>query len=279
MKLFAFFLLFASISYAAEFGTFMLVKGKVLIVNDKGQPAEAKVSSKIFVGETVVTDADSRAKIIMSDRNVLNILPNTKMRIEKYNTAAGSKEVQLNLIEGKVRSNVGEKYDNKSSKFEIRTATAVAGVRGTEFITSYDPATKTTEVLTIHGQVIFKSVGGPAGTDAPEVTVNKQEKSEQKGNSSPSKPAKVPKSEFDAINKDTNVASDKKEKDGGGKGTAAGKDQAPDTAAPDDNKGGQLADDPNIGGTTIPALPVPEVKTPDKTKVNVIISPAPTPSP
>jgi len=274
VKFFTIFLLFASISHAAEFGTFMLVKGKVLIVNDKGQPAEAKVSSKIFVGETVVTDSDSRAKIIMSDRNVLNILPNTKMKIEKYNTASGSKEVQLNLIEGKVRSNVGEKYDNKSSKFEIRTATAVAGVRGTEFITSYDPVTKTTEVLTIHGQVIFKSVGGQVGSDTPEVTVNKQEKSEQKEGSTPSKPEKVPKKEFDAINKDTNVAGDKKSKDGGGKGVAGGKDQAPDAAVPEETKGGQLANDPNIGGTTIPALPVPEVKSPDKTRVNVIIAPA-----
>lgn len=270
--MFTFFLLFTSFTYAAEFGTFMLVKGKVLILSDKGQPTEAKVSSKIYVGETVVTDNDSRAKIIMSDRNVLNILPNTKLKLEKYSNSAGSKEVQLNLIEGKVRSNVGEKYDNKSSKFEIRTATAVAGVRGTEFITSYDPGTKITEVLTIHGSVIFKST---VTADAPEVVVNKQEKSEQKGKSSPSKPIKVPKNEFEAINKETNVVSDKKSGSAGGTAPTAGTGSEPpagtDTAIPDE---GPVASDPGIGGSSGPATTiVNDPKPPEKSKVNVIIAP------
>lgn len=266
MKIFTLIFLCASLSYAAEFGTFMLVKGKVLILSDKGQAAEAKVSSKIYVGETVVTDTDSRAKIIMSDRNVLNILPNTKMKIEKYSSAVGAKEVQLNLIEGKVRSNVGEKYDNKSSRFEIRTATAVAGVRGTEFITSYDPATKVTEVLTIHGQVIFKALGvGVESNSASEVIVNRQEKSEQKGKASPSKPAKVPKKDFEDIRKDSNVVGDKKS------GGSASRETVPAGSESPIVEEGPTATDPSIGGTVQPTLPVPEVKTPDKTKVNVII--------
>lgn len=266
MKIFTLFFLCASISNAAEFGTFMLVKGKVLILSDSGQSTEAKVSSKIYVGETVVTNTDSRAKIIMSDRNVLNILPNTKMKIEKYSSAVGAKEVQLNLIEGKVRSNVGEKYDNKSSKFEIRTATAVAGVRGTEFITSYDPATRVTEVLTIHGQVIFKALGiGVEDSSSSEVIINKQERSEQKGKSNPSKPAKVPKKDFEEIRKDSNVSGEKK-------AVGPGREAAPVGSESPVIDEGPTATDPSIGGTVQPTLPVPEVKTPDKTKVNVIIN-------
>ena len=267
MKIFSFLLLFASMSYAAEFGTFMLVKGKVIIINTKSESVEAKVSSKIYVGETVMTDNESRAKIIMSDRNVLNILPNTKLKIEKYTSGTDNKEVQLNLIEGKVRSNVGEKYDNKSSKFEIRTATAVAGVRGTEFITSYDPASKSTEVLTIHGQVIFKSiVKAGDSTGGFEVVVNKQEKSEQKGESTPSKPTKIPKKDFDAINKDTNVSGDKKEsgKREGGKnegGKAAGEVPASDGAS-DEPKGGSTDLNPiaPMPATTPTTTPRPNVR-------------------
>jgi hypothetical protein len=267
MKIFAFLLLCAPAAFAAEFGTFMLVKGKVIIINTKSESAEAKVSSKIFVGETVVTDNDSRAKIIMSDRNVLNILPNTKLKIEKYTNEANNKEVQLNLIQGKVRSNVGEKYDNQSSKFEIRTATAVAGVRGTEFITSYDAATKVTEVLTIHGQVIFKSVIANM-PDAPEVLVNKQEKSEQKGEAAPSKPVKVPKKEFDAISKDSNVSGDKKSDNKKGGKNAADSVEVTDGAV----QGGQVSTTPigdlNKAPTTGIQAPIP-VKT--NTRVNVII--------
>jgi hypothetical protein len=269
MRILAFILLCAPAAFAAEFGTFMLVKGKVLIINGKSESTEAKVSSKIYVGETVVTDNDSRAKIIMSDRNVLNILPNTKMKIERYTNEGENKEVQLNLIEGKVRSNVGEKYDNKSSRFEIRTATAVAGVRGTEFITSYDPKTKVTEVLTIHGQVSFKVMGLPNVTEAPEVLVNKQERSEQKGDASPSKPEKIPKKEFDAVNKDTNVAGDKKGDLKKSKGGKEAEDATVNERAP-----GVVETTPVNSGDLLAKPPIstqPLVAPPDKTKVNVII--------
>lgn len=282
MKIFTFLLLFTPfVTIAAEFGNFMLVKGKVIIINSKSESAEAKVGSKIYVGETVVTDNESRAKIVMSDRNVLNILPNTKLKIEKYTSGTDAKEVQLNLIEGKVRSNVGGKYDNKSSKFEIRTATAVAGVRGTEFITSYDPATKVTEVLTIHGQVIFKSAGPADAGGGFEVLVNKQEKSEQKGETSPSKPTKVPKKEFDAINKESNVTSDKRDGKGakkdGPRGDGTGDS---DVVAGGESNSGELGTKPLENGGGFPSGGSdPVVRPPDKTRVQVIISPSPTPTP
>ena len=261
---------------AAEFGTFMLVKGHVIIDGPKSGQTEAKVSSKIYIGETVITDNDSRAKIIMSDRNVLNILPNTKLKIEKYTNTAALKEVQLNLIVGKVRTNVGEKYDNKDNKFEIRTATAVAGVRGTEFIVGYYPETKVTEVLTIHGQVSFKSlVQKNSEGSAPEVFVNKQEKSEQKDNSAPSKPAKIPKKEFDAINRDTNVSVERQNN----KNPIAGKND-PTTGTKDaepgsDSNVGEVGSEPIKNSNPISTTKPPTFTPPDKTNVRVIIKDTP----
>ena len=168
---------------AAEYGIFLVVKGKVSIQGASGAVTEAKLNSTIQVGETVITGADSRAKIVMSDqRNIINVAPSTKLKFEKYSNTKDDKNVKLKLIEGKVRSKVGEKYDNRSSKFEIRTATAVAGVRGTDFITSYDPETKTTEVITFRGEVTFTSLaaGDSDVATGETVVVTKGEKSQAK---------------------------------------------------------------------------------------------------
>lgn len=195
----------------------MVVKGTVKI-ESLGSMSDAKVNSKIQVGDTIITESDSRAKIVMTDRNILNISPNTKMKIEKYTNSAADKNVNLNLIEGKVRSKVEQKYDNKNSKFEIRTATAVAGVRGTEFITSYNSSTKTTEVITMKGKVSFQTINvtGISATAAPPepVIVEKGEKSQAKGNDAPAVPVKVPEKEMKQIDSETTVK--KKPKDGGG---------------------------------------------------------------
>lgn len=191
---------------AAEYGVFMVVKGRVLVEGASAK-FEAKLNSKVQVGDMIITENDSRAKIVMSDRNIINISPNTKMKIEKYSNENGSKNVQLNLIEGKIRNNVEQKYDNKNSKFEVRTATAVAGVRGTQFVTSFDKVTKVTEVITLKGQVFFQNVS-TSESKAPEksVIVGKGEKSESGGeNQSPTPPVKLPPAEINKVNNETVV--------------------------------------------------------------------------
>ncbi len=226
-------LLFCSqMAGAVEHGIFLVVKGKVLIQSASGSTTEAKLNSIINVGETVITEADSRAKIVMSDqRNIINVAPGTKLKFEKYSNSKDDKNVKLKLIEGKVRSKVGEKYDNRSSKFEIRTATAVAGVRGTDFITSYDPATKTTEVITFRGEVSFTSLAG-ADSDLPtgdSVIVAKGERSQANEGAKASEPVKIPEKELIQVDSDSAVKDkepkkeEEKDKDGKkGKGKKGG---------------------------------------------------------
>lgn len=204
-NLFFLVLLFSQVLWSAEYGVFMVVKGKVRVEN-KNSSVEAKVNSKIQVGDTVVTEKDSRAKIVMSDRNIINVSPDTKLKIEKYTNNGNEKTVNLNLIEGKIRNNVEQKYDNKNSKFEVRTATAVAGVRGTQFIASYNKVTKTTEVITLKGQVSFQSVSaGGVQTSSEPVIVKKGEKSEAKEGAAAAPPVKLPEIEIKQIENETTV--------------------------------------------------------------------------
>ncbi len=262
--------LFTQNLLAAEYGTFMVVKG-VVKIESGGGTSDAKVSSKVQVGDTIISGVDSRAKIVMSDRNILNISPNTKLKIEKYTNTPTDKNVNLNLLEGKVRSKVEQKYDNKNSKFEVRTATAVAGVRGTEFVTSYSSVTKVTEVITLKGQVSFQTVSatGTAPTTEP-VVIEKGEKSQAKENEVPAPPIKVPEKEMKQIDTDTEVK--KKPKDPGAAknppppGVVARPDGAapPPPTAPLDNL--------NTGNTQI--IDDAATRRFDKSKVKIITQPS-----
>ena len=207
-------MLFSMSAIANDFGTFVLVKGKVFIEAADTTRAEAKVNSKIYEGQTVITEADSRAKIVMSDRNIINVLPNTKLKIEKYKTSAREKSVSLNLIEGRVRTNVEQDYDNKNNKFEVRTSTAVAGVRGTQFITSYNKDNQLTEVVTINGRVSLMSIAKAGlGKSLPvEVSVSKGEKVQISNDGKATDPVKIPKQEFKNIEVESNVSDDEKRK-------------------------------------------------------------------
>lgn len=155
---------------AADHGLFMVVKGSVKVISAKDKKeAPVKVGSKVFVGDTVVTEKDSRAKIVMSDRNVLQLSPESRFEINKYKSAAteNEREVQVSLMQGKVRVQVEQKYGEKN-KFELRTPTAVAGVRGTEYIAQFNPTTNSSMFVVMSGSVSVAPARGPnAAAGAP----------------------------------------------------------------------------------------------------------------
>lgn len=190
---------FVSVGYADEmYGVFMVVKGDVKIKSVKtGKEEPAKIGSKVFPGDQVITAADSRGKIVMSDRNVLAISPDSNMQIAKYENDAskGSKNVELNLSSGKVRANVEQKYDGEKNKFMIKSPTAVAGVRGTKFMMGFDPSTQVSSVVTFSGQVQFGNPA-PGGGIANPVMVNPGQMTSAAPGQSAEQPKVVPKEDM-----------------------------------------------------------------------------------
>lgn len=248
MKTILVIMLFAQCVFAID-GTFMVVKGKVRVENSKGS-LPAKVGTKVQEGDTVVTEKDSRAKIAMEDRNIINVSPDTTFKIAKYSNTKTDKNVQLNLIEGKIRNNVEEKYDNKNSKFEVRTATAVAGVRGTQFITSFNKETKVTEVITLKGQVAFQSIATGDKPAAEPVVVNKGEKSQAQDGGSAAPPVKLPEKEVKQVESETTVKAKQDDSKGAqpspGQQAGRGTDKQPPPATSplvDLNQNNQVKDD------------------------------------
>lgn len=157
LLLFSFTLFIYSASWAADCGQFRIVKGDVTYKGkSQGEFEKARINKQICQGDTVKTGADSRAKIVMADSNELNISPDSEMQIEVYDTAQadGEKKVLINVLYGKIRSNVKQKYkDDEKSHYRVKTKSAVAGVRGTEFLASFDLRTSETKIVTFEGEV------------------------------------------------------------------------------------------------------------------------------
>ncbi len=186
-------------------GILRVVKGDVQIKSAKtGTASRARIGEKVFPKDIISTGKDARAKIVMVDNNEINVSPNSQIEIQhyEYDPAAGKKEVLLNVLYGKVRSKVEQKYDGKTSKFQIKTPSAVAGVRGTDFITSYTPSTNSSSIVTFEGRVEF-GIPGPNGTIANAVFVAPGQQASNNGTAAPSTPAPVPRDELVKMDNDT----------------------------------------------------------------------------
>ncbi len=239
-----------------QHGLFMVVKGDVKITSGSKAPFPVKVGSKVVVGDLITTGKDSRAKIVMADRNVINISPDSRMQIAKYanDAANGTKNVEIKLDQGKIRNNVEQSYDGEKSKFILKTPTAVAGVRGTQFVTSFDSKTQKTQIVTMKGQVTFSSVlnGRVVGTP---VTVNKGESTTSSAGAPPEPPKAMPKNELKEIDKESTAANKTKSETvaDNGKGDGSRNPASADGPAPKDGPTPKEGMGPKDGNMRDPA--------------------------
>ncbi len=204
LSLWAFSAFVSSPSLAANmYGVFMVSKGSVKIQTADQKTSDAKVGSKVYEGDTIVTGVDSRAKIVMSDRNVINVSPDTQLKIAQYqnNADSGKKNVELELVKGKVRNNVEQKYEGENS-FQVKTPTAVAGVRGTQFVVGYNASSRVTSVVTFKGSVSLSSMSGGRIVGEP-VLVNKGQTTNVSPDKAPDAPTVMPKGEAKKVDSET----------------------------------------------------------------------------
>ncbi len=245
-------------SARAACGQVEVAKGDIKIQSGQTKTIEAaKVGSKICSGDTIIAEKDSRAKLKMEDGNELNISPESKIVLEtyQYNPAENKKKVMLNILQGKVRAATKQEnmYNDKAkdgaaNTFQVRTKSAVAGVRGTDFLTGFDAKTKKTEVLTFKGQVEVGQLG-PGGKIVNSVMVGAGQRSELAPGQRAAPPKPVEAGEFQQLNSDSKV--DLGSNSGSGSAPVAG--AAPGLSSGDDKKGSDQAKSPSPGGDRAPA--------------------------
>lgn len=262
-------LVFSQNLFAANDGRFVVVKGNVFIESHDGSTkTKARPDSIVNASETVIAEANSNAKIVMKDRNVINILPNTRLKITKYSNTIIDKGISLKLMEGRLRTSIDKdnKYNESSNKFEVHTTTAIAGVRGTDFITTFDSKTNVTEIITFEGQVNFINNEAESSSEQKliSVIVKAGEKSQIKSKQPPSEPIKVPASELAQLNSETAVLDQTSEGNSSGN-TGAGVSTTTQTGSTTNTK----TNDPTVNSkaplipSKLPPLEAPKI---DKSK-------------
>lgn len=95
------------------------------------------VDSVVELGDTLVTEKKTYAKILFTDKGVMILRPNSQFRVSDYRfeeTAPAKDKAVFNLVRGGIRAITGTigKRGNTDS-YQLMTVTAAAGIRGTTF--------------------------------------------------------------------------------------------------------------------------------------------------
>jgi len=152
-------LLFARGAWGQEVGTIAGLEGSVEI-GRAGTWTAAVIGGAVHVKDELRTGRPARLQVVFQDDSVLNIGDDSDLVIEEqvFDPTKGTFRSLLRLTKGKVRPLVSEYYKRANAVYEIDTPTALARVRGTEFVITYDPVADTSEVVGVTGEVKVNSV-------------------------------------------------------------------------------------------------------------------------
>lgn len=140
-------------------GKITIIKGHVLIIRDFNKLI-AKKNDTVLESDIIEALAGGTARITLIDSNLVDIYPKSKVEISKYiyKPNKDQKKVELRVDFGKIKATVNQKYDGAKHTYEVKTPSAVAGVRGTVFTAEYDPVKRTSEIVTIEGLVAVNKI-------------------------------------------------------------------------------------------------------------------------
>jgi hypothetical protein len=132
----AFALLALPLAAGAEgLATVSLLKGQAFLSprGDESKKQELKVGAAASEGDAVTTGEGSLLELTLPDRSVIRVAPSSRLLLEKTHfEPSGARTFSARLLFGSVWSKVSTVLGG-DTKFEVKTDTAVAGVRGTTF--------------------------------------------------------------------------------------------------------------------------------------------------
>ena len=105
--------------------------------------------SKIYFGDSIITEAASTAQILLMDQTTLTIGENSELVIDEfvYDPQTKIGKIVSSVKIGTVKIITGEISKTNPDDLEIKTPTGSIGARGTEFAVVTESDTKSTVVL------------------------------------------------------------------------------------------------------------------------------------
>ncbi len=119
--------------YADTIGKFQDLKGDVSLERARAKLKPA-MNDPVLTKDLVITGKQSRTKLTLTDDSLLNIGQNSKVEITEFLLEKNKRQSIVSVKTGALHTKV-EKFLDPQSKFEVHTPTAVAGARGTEWLT------------------------------------------------------------------------------------------------------------------------------------------------
>ena len=115
-------------------GTVEVTQGDVYVIHANQKDAyRLSKNQPLYLGDTVITKADSTINAIMNDRSVFALAANAKFAIEKvdYDVQTNKRDSLVRVLWGRARVIV-ENLGSDKDDYIIKTPTATCGVRGSD---------------------------------------------------------------------------------------------------------------------------------------------------
>jgi hypothetical protein len=183
----------ASANAAVDKAVVMKMSGTVEAMAPGAGWAKVTVGSALPEGTKVKTGKDGEVFLRWSGNNVVKIAALSLVELTKMQTEGNTSKSLIGLTQGNVFSKVS-KFASKDSSFEVKTPTAVAGVRGTGFDAGYTPGQPSTFAVA-EGTIVVE-----AGGAAVEVTEGMM--SQVNEGMAPTEPVSVPPVELETLKND-----------------------------------------------------------------------------
>jgi hypothetical protein len=145
----------------AVIGSVLAVRGNVSVDAGRG-PQPLTVNTPLHASDTIVSTS-GKAKLALADGTIISVGENTRVRLAEYDSSAGAVKARVNVVSGALRFIVDKVAP--AGRFEVHTETAIAAVRGTDWLV--DVTSDQTAVAVVSGVVAVSSLAA----DAPATVV------------------------------------------------------------------------------------------------------------
>lgn len=139
-------------------GSVLAVRGAVFWDTGGGQqPLTA--NTPVHLGDVIVSTT-GKAKIALDDGTIISVGENSRLRVAEYDSTSNNFRTRVSLIAGVLRLLVAKV--TAAGKFEVESETAIAAVRGTDWV--IEETLEQTSVALVSGVVAVSNRDGQAQT-------------------------------------------------------------------------------------------------------------------
>ncbi len=141
--------------YLAKTMRLLRIEGTVTIEDQKGGTKPVADNVRFQSGDALSTGSDGVASVGLDDKKIVTLNNDSRAEFVK-----NGKHLELKLTKGALFFNVTEKL-RSDEKFEIKTSTMTAGIKGTSGIVYYDESDNNRETIAITDGAVEISATNP----------------------------------------------------------------------------------------------------------------------